>query len=114
MLGNEGLPDFPAFFHPDRNILQVRIDGTQSAGLRQCLLVARMDLSGFRFDEFQESFHVGRLQFGQLSVIQDVLHDRRLRLQFFQYIHRCRIACFRLFDGWQAHLLEQDDTQLLR
>ena len=73
-----------------------------------------MDLSGFRFDEFQESLHVGGLQLGQLSVIQDVLHDRRLRLQFFQDIDRCRIARFRLFDGGQAHLLEQDDTQLLR
>lgn len=73
-----------------------------------------MDLSGFRFDEFQVPPRRWIAAWPTVGNSGCTSHDRRLRLQFFQDIDRCRIARFRLFDGGQAHLLEQDDTKLLR
>ena len=72
-------------FCPDRDILNVRIAAAQPPGGYQSLVEGGMNASAARVDQFGQRIDVGRAQFGQPPVAQDLVDDRILGREFRQF-----------------------------
>ena len=59
IVGNEGFTDFTSQCIPDRDILQVRVGRTQTAGGGDCLVVRCVDLTCYRADQFGQRIDIG-------------------------------------------------------
>ncbi len=64
------------------------------------------------FNVCRKSVRIGRLEFRESPVLQNIFDDGILRRKLIKYICRCGIACLCLFPAGKFHLLEQDLTQL--
>ncbi len=69
---------------------------------------------GVSIHHSQKSIGIGAFQLRKLPVIKYFFHNRMVVSDFFQYVSRCRIACFCFFAAPQTQLFEKDNTQLLR
>ena len=114
--GAEGAPHLAPDLGTDRDVLQVRVVRRKPSGRRHRLVVAGVQATVGR-DEVRQCVDVGRLQLGQLAVLQH-LGGRVVALpgELFQDVGAglvlLRLA--RAAGRRQAHVLEQDDAELLR
>ena len=94
-LRHKNFPDQPAKFHPNRNILKVRLGTADPACGCDRLIEGAVD-SAVRSDKTCQTIRISGFKLCQCPVFQDGSHDRMLRSQLFQHICRCGIAGLRL------------------
>ena len=92
VFGCKGFPDFTSQLIAYRNVLQVRIGRTEAAGRGDCLVVGRVDLAGFRVDQFGQGVDIGAEQLLQPAIFEQLSHDGMFGTHFFQYFFTRAIA----------------------
>ena len=112
---NKGLADAPPFRRAYRDVLQVRIAGTESAGDRDRLTVAGVHATGGGIDACRQLVAVGRLQLRQCAVLQQGLGQRIVLGQLVEHLLvGARRAAGGLLHCRKTQLAEQDLANLLR
>ena len=81
-LSDNGLPYFAAQFGSYGDVLHVWLAGGEAAGSCACLVEAGMQSARFGIDQGKKSIGVGRLQFGDLTILQDKFDYGVSALQF--------------------------------
>ena len=114
LVGDKCPPDFLAEVGADRYVLQIRIATAQPPRRGNSLVVRRMHPPGLFVNLQRQRVDVGRLQFRQLTVIDDPVRQFVLARQFLHHAHVGRGPGLGLLDNPQLQLLEQDHPQLLR
>ena len=85
LVGHEGFANFAAVFSANGNVLQVGIRRREATGGRNCLIEGSVDATGARVDELWEGFDVGREEFLERAVCQNLLHDGVLVAECLEY-----------------------------
>ncbi|MPN38333.1 hypothetical protein SDC9_185857 [bioreactor metagenome] len=112
IMRDKGFAQFAAHFVSNRNILQIRFGGGQSACHRQRLLKVGMDSAVF-IDCIAQSLDIGRVQFGNLPVIHDLFNDGVFVDQSVQDRLIGGIPGFCFLAVRQIQLFKQNHAQLL-
>ena len=82
---DKSLAHFASLGRADRNVLQIRIVARQPAGDRHGLRVMRMNSASQRLRELSKFVGVGAFEFGQRTVLQNLLGQRIVVRQFLQH-----------------------------
>ena len=112
-LRHEHLADQPSQFHAHRDVLQIRIRAADTPGGRDGLVELPVD-AAVTADKVGQAVRISRFQLRQLAIFQNLFHHRAIRGQLFQHVRRRGIPALRLLPVFQPHMLEQDDSELLR
>ena len=74
--GNKRLADLAPGLAADRNVLQVGVAAGKPPGGGDGLVVGGMQMPAAPADQLREGIDIGRLQFGELAVFQNLIHQR--------------------------------------
>ena len=88
LLGDEGAADATPLLGADRDVLEVRVAGTEPPRDRPRLVVRGVHPPRLRVDQRGQGVRVGGLQLAQVAVLQDELDDRMLPPQLLQHAGR--------------------------
>ena len=110
--GHKHLSQLRAKFRTHRDILQIGFHRTQPSGGGHGVLERSVDPS-IRCNHLGQAVHIGGLELGQLTVLQDLFNNGMLSPQLFQHFGVCGVARLGLFDRRQPQPVEQQLTQLL-
>ena len=116
-LGHKSLADLPTYRCADWNVLQIGICRRKPPSLRAHKAVAGVHAARAGIDLRLQCVGVGRFQLGKMPPFQHLFSDRCsfwIAAQFLQ----CRMvgrvgAAFSFLPAFEAHLVEENFTQLL-
>ena len=112
LLRNKYLPNFTSQLHTNRDVLKIRLRTADSSRSRDGLVKSPV-YSLIRPDIDGQTFRIGGIQLGKLTVVENHLYHRIIGSQFVQHIGSRRITGFRLFPIGQLHMVKQNLSQLL-
>ena len=114
--GHKGLPYLLAPLCADRDILEIRLGGTEASGGRKSLIEGRMYLPCHRGHIGRERFYICGQQLLDTAVLQDFIDYRVLFSQACESVLVCRIAvshpCLRLHLRVKLELLKDQSSYL--
>ena len=112
--GDERLSDLPPDLGAYGDVLEVRLTARKPAGRGHGLVERGVKPAGFRIDHQRKRVDIGRLEFCERSVFQDLSRQRMDRRQFFKHVHIGREPGLGLFGRREPQFYEQDIRELLR
>src|SRR5579883_865960 len=113
-IGDKGAPDLASHLRADRDVLQVGIARREPSARGNRLIKRRMHAPRDRIHQGKQPIDVGRLELGELAILQQIVHHWMLAAQVVQHIRAYRIAGFSLFAGGQLKFAKENLAQLFR
>ena len=102
------------FLRAHRDILQIRVAASQTAGNRYRLIVAGVYTAGMRVNHLRQLVGVGRFELGEAAMLQNYLGQRVIQRQFLQHVFiGAGRAAGRFFGRLDAEFAEENLLQLL-
>ena len=109
---NKYFTDQTSKFHSYRNILKIRFSTADSSGRRNRLVKFSMN-PPIILNIIRQPVCICGLEFGILTIFQNLCDYRMFRCKLFQYICRSRITCLCLAPTRELHIFKQYNSKLL-
>ena len=111
---DKGSPNLTTIIGANRNVLKIRVRRGKTPGRCRRHSIRSVDPFGVRIDKFRQGIGIGRLQFGELSPVNDPARQvMPLGCQALKHLSAgCVLARFGFLAARQAQLAKQDFTQL--
>ena len=110
---NEHAADFRSEFRADRDVLKIRLGGTEPSGCGRHHVEGGVD-APVGGDFGKEPVHIGGFEFHQLAEFHDGGYDGVLVAQCGEYFDIGGVSALRLFPGGEGELFKEQFAELFR